>query len=177
MYVEGTISEIYPETMQSNKTGKDFTVWKMNLEDGDVIDCGFNQPSQKIGEYYGAECEKSYGKWKPVGVGGGSPRTVRSAGKVPNSRDASPSRKPTFPIDPLSKENAIIRQNSLTNAVNSIQNGVGNAWDLSTKDGRKDYAEAVIELAYEFHAFSSGARETKVIEAQMSIDDREIMNG
>lgn len=70
----------------------------------------------------------------------------------------------TFPVPAFSPERAIIRQNSITNAVKAF---AGIPMECAEFDNHNDLAEAVIDLARRFEAYSAGDLDRDIVEKEV----------
>ena len=161
MRIEGDVTDVSSQVKTSNKTGKKFRVHYIDLDTGDRVNVGFNNPF-KVGQNISLEAEQKYGELKLVSGGAASGGSSSAPKKVESSAPAArtyASQRP-FPVPKTSGEMAIIRQNALTNAVTMFCNGalefVPNKDDMKNTD---ELIEEVIKMAYKFAEFSSGNRE------------------
>ncbi len=117
---------------------------------------------------------KSSGKWNNIqgaitvtSSGGGAPAwaapVTKAAPKAAGGRSFG-----TFPIPPLDGQRSIIRQNSITNAVNTVSAMVAN--DKAAMKGI-DLISTIIETAKRFEEYSSGDLDAK--EAKEAIEKLE----
>ena len=154
----GKVVNTYSEV--KNPPGKrPFSVHAIELDGGDVIEVGYKQP-YRIGQTVTLNVEFKYGKWAEVkggAVGSPSPVPTPSVGPSGGSAAAAPMN---FPIPKTNKETAIIRQNALTNAVQSVGALLVNG-NLSGMTTDK-FAEEVLNMAYKYAEFSSGQREVRL---------------
>ena len=154
----GKVNNVLFETI--SKPGKrPFTVHRVQLANGDEIEVGFKQP-YRVGDNFNSEVEFKFGKWKEVrALGGAAPPSP--APSTPTGASTSGNGAPaTFPIPKGNKESAIIRQNALTNAVNTVNKFLDTQPDAyKSLDG---YTDEVIAVAYKYAEFSSGQREVRL---------------
>jgi len=83
--------------------------------------------------------------------GEGAPATATVAG-APSKPSYGAAK--VFPIPPLHGDRAIVRQNSITNAVKAADNYLRG--EDSTPSNLDEYAEFIIQLARKFEAYSCG---------------------
>lgn len=163
MRYEGEVLDCTSKVLTSNKTGKKFRVHYVELDGGEVINVGFNNPF-KVGQRVTLDAEQQYGELKmsQSGGGGGGAAPAPKQAAAPKSNYVPPSARP-FPVPKNTGEIAIIRQNALTNAVTMFCNGalefVPNKEDMKSVD---ELVEEVIKMAYAFAEFSSGNREVRL---------------
>jgi len=161
MQVDSVITNIYGEQGIGKASGKPFTKWFMDLEDGTKVCAGFRKPaSYTVGQRLSANIEKNqWGDWeiKAASAGGATAPAQQSGGFKPGA-----SGRP-FPVPKTSGEVAIIRQNALTNA-NALVSTMAVLDHPSLEIHGGDLAELVIEIAYKFAEFSTGQREVKHVE-------------
>jgi hypothetical protein len=128
------------------------------LVDGEWYKCGFTKPKCNKGDTISFTfTEGTYGKEvdaKAIVIAGAATPAPVAAGSVPKSTDsgrpAYGGGKGVFPIPALDGQRAIVRQNSLTNAVNLLKD------HFDKKMGTDEAAEKVIALARMFEAYSCG---------------------
>ena len=128
--------------------------------DGEWFKCGFKNPRVNAGDVVEFEfTEGAYGKdvnmdsfKKSSGSSGGSAPVSAPAASAPRPAGGFGGGKGVFPIPPLDGQRAIVRQNSLTNAVNLLKDTLGG--DKKLSDVAK--AEQVIAIARLFEAYSCG---------------------
>ena len=164
MQITGTVQDVSSQVKTSNKTGKKFRVHYIELDSGEVVNVGFNNP-YKVGQSLNLEVEQAYGEMKlvtgaPSSGGGSAPAPKKDSGSF--GARAPASGRP-FPVPKTSGEIAIIRQNALTNAVTMFCNGalefVPNKDEMKSVD---ELVEEVLKMAYAFAEFSSGNREVRL---------------
>ena len=145
MNISGTVTALDSKVLTSNNTGKKFRVHYIELDTGDRVNVGFNNPF-KVGQNLTLEAEQKYGELKLVGNapsgGGGSPAPKKADANTGGARTYA-SQRP-FPVPKTSGEMAIIRQNALTNAVTMFCNGALEF--VPNKDDMKDTSELVEEV-------------------------------
>lgn len=133
--------------------------------DGTKYQFGFKDPAKQglaVGTTFVAEV--STGKYGPsidpatVSIGG-TP-VPKSVNKVTGKETSY--AKP-FPVPALHGDMAIIRQNSLTNAVATVADFVATRPSEEWPDIDK-WTDMVIDVAYKYAKFSSGHREAEVVE-------------
>jgi hypothetical protein len=74
----------------------------------------------------------------------------------------------TFPIGALDGQRSIVRQNSVTNAVNTFGHLVSaGAWSELSDDDFRSYAQKIIQIAKMFEAYSSGDLDEEEAEQAM----------
>lgn len=133
--------------------------------DGDWYKCGFKKPSIKEGdEITFTHTEGAYGKEVDVAsisVVGGRPATPAAPKAAPAPSYGS---KGVFPIPALDGQRAIVRQNSLTNAVNLIKDHL----DPKKATNFEDVAGKCIDIARMFEAYSCGDLDLAVAKAKIA---------
>lgn len=132
-------------------------VFSIVMEDGETYAFGFKKPAFKAGddiEY--TSTEGKYGKEMDA-----TSVRVTSSGKTPapvtvTSPTAggkwNPAPAKPFPIPPLHGDRAIIRQNSLTNARETVLS----LSDRNVAWGDEEWATRIIAMARMFEAYSAG---------------------
>ncbi|CAB4160925.1 hypothetical protein UFOVP729_21 [uncultured Caudovirales phage] len=127
---------------------------------GERYSYGFKKPTFKIGDTIDFQfTENTYGKnvdltsVRLLSKGEGAPATATAA--VAPSKPSYGAAAKVFPIPPLHGDRAIVRQNSITNAVKALDNYLQHAEDTSPRN-IDDYANFVIEVARKFEAYSCG---------------------
>jgi len=111
------------------------------LRKGDEIDVEFVHNTKFKGQF-----------WKNV-------RVLHSGGGAPTPSSTGSSRPAGFPVPYTSDKRAIIRQNALTNAVNSLK--TNEPMQVAEYDN-KEFSELVIRLAMKFEAYTSGDLDNEV---------------
>jgi hypothetical protein len=126
---------------------------------GERFSYGFKKPTFKIGDTIDFQfSENTYGKnvdltsVRLLSKGEGAP-AVTGAAVAPSKPSYGPPSK-VFPIPPLHGDRAIVRQNSITNAVKAADNYLRG--EDSTPSNLDEYAEFIIQLARKFEAYSCG---------------------
>ncbi len=126
---------------------------------GERYSYGFKKPTFKIGDTIDFQfTENTYGKNVDLtsvrllskGEGTSSPSTPAVAPSKPSY--GAPAK--VFPIPPLHGDRAIVRQNSITNAVKAFDNYLRGE-DVVPKS-IDEYAEEIIAVARKFEAYSCG---------------------
>lgn len=137
--------------------------------DGTWYSYGFKKPAFEEGDEVNfTYTEDTYGKKVDVATvrvinkGGSTPTPSASAEAptAPPARSYGPPAK-VFPIPPLHGDRAIVRQNSLTNAVNLCKEFFGEDGNL------EDRANIVIGIARMFEAYSCGDLDVEQAKAMM----------
>ncbi len=125
---------------------------------GERYSYGFKKPTFKIGDTIDFQfTENTYGKnvdltsVRLLSKGEGAPATATVAG-APSKPSYGAAK--VFPIPPLHGDRAIVRQNSITNAVKAADNYLRG--EDSTPSNLDEYAEFIIQLARKFEAYSCG---------------------
>jgi hypothetical protein len=126
---------------------------------GERYSYGFKKPTFKIGDTIDFQfTENTYGKnvdltsVRLLSKGEGAPATATVAGAPYKPSYGAPAK--VFPIPPLHGDRAIVRQNSITNAVKAADNYLRG--EDSTPSNLDEYAEFIIQLARKFEAYSCG---------------------
>lgn len=121
---------------------------------GEWYKCGFKNPRVAVGDVVEFTfTEGAYGKDVNMDTlkkaGGGAPSTSTPPAR-PATGGGYGSGKGVFPIPPLDGQRSIVRQNSLTNAVNLLK-------DKPTKSLTvEEQADLCISIARKFEAYSCG---------------------
>lgn len=169
--VIGTIDRFGSER-KTSKAGKPFNVYTVDV-DGQTYEVGFKPLNGfSPGDTISFMSEVKYGKnaMDPATVQRASAGASAGVANVSSAGATSPApNRPSggyvpkpFPIPKLHGDRAIVRQNSLTNAVKATEilltvgGGVSN--DVYV------LAEDIIKLAYKFEEYSTGDREAKELE-------------
>lgn len=126
---------------------------------GERYSYGFKKPTFKIGDTIDFQfTENTYGKnvdltsVRLLSKGEGAPAVTGAA--VAPSKPSYGAPAKVFPIPPLHGDRAIVRQNSITNAVKAADNYLRG--EDSTPSNLDEYAEFIIQLARKFEAYSCG---------------------
>lgn len=126
---------------------------------GERYSYGFKKPTFKIGDTIDFQfTENTYGKnvdltsVRLLSKGEGAPAVTATAAAPSKPSYGAPAK--VFPIPPLHGDRAIVRQNSITNAVKAVQNFL--AGEDSVPQTYDEYADAVIYMARKFEAYSCG---------------------
>lgn len=126
---------------------------------GERYSYGFKKPTFKIGDTIDFQfSENTYGKnvdltsVRLLSKGEGAPAVTGAA--VAPSKPSYGAPAKVFPIPPLHGDRAIVRQNSITNAVKAADNYLRG--EDSTPSNLDEYAEFIIQLARKFEAYSCG---------------------
>lgn len=135
--------------------------------DGVWYKCGFKKPHVSAGDVVNfSYTEGAYGKDIDMDSFKSASSASKSATEAPAaSRPVSSptySGKGVFPIPPLDGQRAIVRQNSLTNAVNLLKDSL----DKELTDEQN--AERVISVARMFEAYSCGDVDLVLAKAKMA---------
>ena len=164
MKITGEVVDTSSKVITAKSTGKKFRVHYVELDGGEVVNVGFQNP-YTVGAKVSLDVEEKYGELKLTKAGSsGAASNGGDAAKAPSGGGGRtpPSGRP-FPVPKTSGELAIIRQNALTNAVTMFCNGalefVPNKDEMKSVD---ELIEEVIKMAYAFADFSSGQREVKL---------------
>ena len=127
---------------------------------GEVFSYGFKKPTFAVSDEVDFQfTESTYGKNVDLasvrlitkGAGGTAPSTPAFPSASPVKAPYSPPSK-VFPIPALHGDRAIVRQNSLTNAVNLLKTHFA-ADDMDDLNGAADF---IISIARKFEAYSCG---------------------
>ncbi len=164
--VKDKIVDFNSET-KTSKAGKPYTVHNIVFAEFGPVSLGFTKPETlpfAKNDVVAIEVEKKFGQWqftRQVGIDEDATMTTPPATHTGGSgwKGGSGGGKfapKVFPVPADHGDMAIIHQNSLTNAIKllELRSGEGVGVDTST--------EAVINLAYELAAFSSGAHLAKL---------------
>jgi hypothetical protein len=141
--------------------------YTVHLEDGSKFDTDFKAPGSLgvpgVGNPVTVTVTESKYGMKFQGLGG----TPDAAGNSPAAKQSGGgggiSGRP-FPVPKNSGEMAIIRQNALTNAVNTVMGYVGTLPPDQATEYMENIEEQVISIAYKYAEFSSGQREVRLVE-------------
>lgn len=156
-----------------SKAGKALTKTIIRLDTGIEFELpvfGDKRASYPVGTAVSYGIAKSYGRWDVAGPSvpglpdaggsGGVPTAAAPSGARPAASSGGASRG-SFPIKGDDYQTSIIRQNSLTNAVNLVNGILGDlthepiTFEEATR--RADAAsDLAIRVAYKFASFSSG---------------------
>lgn len=163
--VKDVVKEFF-ENKFISKGGKPTTINMIRLEDFGEVSLGFTKPVTLpfgVGEAVSINVEKNYGKWEYKGEApAGSVATMSEApAAAPKGGGGGGGFTPkVFPVPVDHGDMAIIHQNSLTNAIKLVESDLyTSAWDID-KPGevsRETVVEEVLNVAYRFADFSSGA--------------------
>ena len=121
---------------------------------GEWFKCGFKNPKVAAGDVVEFSfTEGAYGKDVDMDsfrkIGGGGSGSAPSSGASPAASRFVGGGKGVFPIPPLDGQRAIVRQNSITNAVALLREKFG-------KHSHEEMATQVIAVARMFEAYSCG---------------------
>jgi hypothetical protein len=145
------------------------------MANGERFNLGFNKPAFKVGDTieftftegsYGKDVEKGtvrvIAKGAP-GVPAAAPSPTNDGPSAPAAagRSYGPPSRP-FPIPLLHGDRAIIRQNSLTNAVKLFTDSTDG--DTIIKMTSSELIESVLLIAREFEEYSAGDAERRAAE-------------
>lgn len=126
---------------------------------GERYSYGFKKPTFKIGDTIDFQfTENTYGKnvdltsVRLLSKGEGAPAVTGAVAAPSKPSYGAPAK--VFPIPPLHGDRAIVRQNSITNAVKAADNYLRG--EDSTPSNLDEYAEFIIQLARKFEAYSCG---------------------
>lgn len=129
---------------------------------GERFSYGFKKPAFKIGDTVDFQfTENTYGKnidlasVRMLAKGEGAPAPVGAVvgGSSPAPKAYSAPAK-VFPIPPLHGDRAIVRQNSITNAVKAVQDY--NASNDVEETSLEEQINTIIAVARQFEAYSCG---------------------
>lgn len=149
----------------TSKAGKPVTINKMTLKKFGPVSLGFTKPETLPfveGDNVAIKVTKNYGEWQYKGEA--DPGDVPTLATPPASapRGGAPGGKPAFamvpkvfPVPQTHGDMAIIHQNSLTNAIKFHE------LQMMASPDEAPSVEQVLETAYRFADFSSGADLTK----------------
>lgn len=157
MKITGNVVNVYSKTI--TRPGKrSFNVHYVELDTGKSVNVGFKQPFI-VGQAISVDAEMAYGELKMGAVattGGGEVTPIGSAPSSGGGKSYSSGRNDKFPVPTTHGDFSIIRQNALTNAVNTVMNS---SEGIVATD---ETVERIIAIAYKFADFSSGQREVKL---------------
>ncbi len=126
---------------------------------GERYSYGFKKPTFKIGDTIDFQfTENTYGKnvdltsVRLLSKGEGAPAVTATSVAPSKPPYGAPAK--VFPIPPLHGDRAIVRQNSITNAVKAFDNYLRGE-DVVPKS-IDEYAEEIIAVARKFEAYSCG---------------------
>lgn len=161
--ISGMVNEIRPFKQGTGKRGP-WTLWEVVI-DGTRVKAGFDKPSYNVGDTVSVQAtQNKYGDLEMVQPGkpvGGKSAPPRAAG---TGQVAARGYDRTFPVKTDSPEQAIIRQNALTNANAAVAKWFElAAGETPLPEDLAAYTELVIETAYKFTEFSSGQREVNYV--------------
>ncbi len=138
------------------------------VANGERFSYGFKKPTFGIGDEvdfqytdgtYGKSVDLTSVRLIKKGAGGAAAPTPAASGGAKGGY--TPAAK-VFPIPPLHGDRAIVRQNSITNATKAVNDF------LASSDGMPDtldeYADAIIQVARRFEAYSCGDIDLAVAE-------------
>lgn len=172
----------------TSKAGKNLVKTVLILDSGVAIELdGFGDKRSKFspGTAVDYSVAASYGRFEVVGppkpglpeLGAVPTPTAVTATTGSNKPTSSAAGRGAFPIKGDDYQVSIVRQNSLTNAVNTVMPMIGDCVRMFgdsdvIKDDPKALAEMVdtvsdriIRLAYKYAAFSTGTLDTQVVQA------------
>lgn len=155
--VKGKIVDFSSET-KTSKAGKPYTVHTAVFDEFGPVSLGFTKPETLPfgkNDVVAVEVEKKFGEWqfqRQVSIDEEATMSTPPA-KAPYSGGGGGSKfvPKVFPVPADHGDMAIIHQNSLTNAIKF--------YELT---GKTPDVAGVIDLAYEFADFSSGAHLAKL---------------
>lgn len=140
---------------------------------GERFSYGFKKPAFKIGDTIDFQyTENTYGKTidltsvRLLTKGEGAP--APSTPPVGASKGTYGASAKVFPIPPLHGDRAIVRQNSITNAVKAVHDYLSG--EDVTPGSIDEYSNLVIEVARKFEAYSCGDLDLAAAE-KMSADE------
>ena len=146
---------------KTSKAGKPYTVHTAVMETFGPVSLGFTKPetlSFEKNDTVAIEIEKKFGQWqmiRQVGIDT-EPTLTTPPAAAPRSGGGFSKREPkVFPVPPTHGDMAIIHQNALTNAIKYAEY-------IYQKDGKPYTPDGIIDLAYQFADFSSGAHLAKL---------------
>lgn len=124
---------------------------------GEWFSAGFNNPAVDKGDVIGFNFkETSFGKEIEKGTISVLSKTAMTK---PNGKASG---HVEFPINPLARERAIIRQNALGHAVEMVVH----LSQIDAKASMDDYVSEVIRVARKFEAYAAGDIEREQVEAK-----------
>jgi hypothetical protein len=178
--VSGIVTNVY--TKQFNikngpRAGQVGNKHYITLDQGGDFCVGFKQP-YKVGDAVSGTSEMKFGdnnfNGGVAGPGVAPAAPLASSGSSQSYAPKQAASDRTFPVKMTSPENAIIRQNALTNARELVTRVRGDlAISSATPEERKaqllSYVEDIILVAYKFSEFSSGQREVRVVAQRQAL--------
>jgi len=159
MQLNGEV-QVINSVMRNTRYGQK-PVYSMVVE-GYEVDLGFGKPKYSEGQKVSIDVNMGkYGKYEIVSESNGTANNATTG--LANAGALRPTAPPPkerggFPIEKDNYQQAIIRQNALTNAVNLISN---NQEYFAGQLESIDLPDLVLQIAYDFCDYSSGQREVK----------------
>lgn len=174
--VVGTIQKFGSER-KTSKAGKPFSVYTVDV-DGTTYELKGFKPLNGFspGDTISFMTEVAYGKnqMDPAtvqrasgassGTAGVSSASTGSASSNAGVRNGGGYAPRPFPIPKLHGDRAIVRQNSLTNAVNLYKSFLEIPGSGASAMSIDNMVDNIIDVAYKFEAYSTGDREAEELE-------------
>lgn len=152
--VTAKIVSLNPKSITSKTSGKSFTIWSANLDNGLAVAISFNKQKYKPGDTFDHWVTSN--KYNELEITE-APTSSGVAQIVPNAHQFTPSKgnvqvMKTFPVEGNHPDMSIIRQSALKAAL-----------EYHALLGKKTVTiDDILATAYDFADFSSGQREVKV---------------
>ncbi len=162
--ITGVIDSIFTKTVNTKFGAKEVYHATINGHD---VNLGFKTECVE-GQQVTLNVEHKYGGYQLLqGAVTGTPTQVGAApppGSSPTPAAAPRAVSAAFPIAVNAREMSIVRQSSLTRAVESVNQLMDKG--LIVISNEADYQEKVMEFAYFYTDFGTGQREVKAAAAQ-----------
>lgn len=118
--------------------------------------------------------EFKYGGYQLLQGPTSGPTTEVGAAPAPGSVAKAPARTASaFPVATNAREMSIVRQSSLTRAVESV-NFLINEGVIGMPKTESEYQEKILEFAYFYTDFGTGQREAKAAAAQAAYEGQDV---
>jgi hypothetical protein len=166
MNINGIVTNINIEDKVSAASNP-YKIFWVHMQDGTVFSAGIKDPGFKAGDTISVVTETKYGKEQLVVSAPGQPGQATAGTqaptggfkpKAPYTPKGNYTPKP-FPLPMEHGDNSIIRQNSMTHAVNIIK-GCNGYSGLTLEESLSE----TLRTAYKITEFSSGRADARVLE-------------